>query len=110
MSIGQVVPKTDTGRRRRNNEDVYVCEPPLFAIADGMGGAQAGEVASGLAAEVLRQHADAPAGSDDPLVEAIQDANRVVYERAGESNVLSGMGTTLTVALVEADRVRIGHV
>jgi serine/threonine protein phosphatase PrpC len=46
---------TDPGRRRRRNEDAYVCEPPLFAIADGMGGAQAGEVASGLAAAVLEE-------------------------------------------------------
>ena len=46
---------TDTGRRRRRNEDAYVCEPPLFAIADGMGGAQAGEVASRLAAAVLEE-------------------------------------------------------
>jgi serine/threonine protein phosphatase PrpC len=41
MNLGQVVSVSDTGRKRRHNEDSYVCEPPLFAIADGMGGAQA---------------------------------------------------------------------
>jgi len=51
----RVAVATDPGRRRRHNEDAYVCEPPLFAIADGMGGAQAGEIASGLAAAVLSE-------------------------------------------------------
>ena len=45
---------TDTGRRRLRNEDAYVYEPPLFAIADGMGGARAGEVAAGIAAAALK--------------------------------------------------------
>ena len=110
MSIGQVVPKTDTGRRRRNNEDVYVCKPPLFAIADGMGGAQAGEVASGLTAEVLKEY-DSRAGAPEEQVQAlIQEANRRVYARATEDAELSGMGTTLTLALVTQNGVVFGHV
>src|SRR5215217_4750135 len=110
MSIGQVVPKTDTGRRRRNNEDVYVCKPPLFAIADGMGGAQAGEVASGLTAEVLKEY-DSSAGAREEQVQAlIQEANRRVYVRATEDAELSGMGTTLTLALVTENGVVFGHV
>jgi PPM family protein phosphatase len=52
--LGQTASLTDTGRKRRHNEDAYVVEPPLFAVADGMGGAQAGEVASSLAAAALR--------------------------------------------------------
>ena len=55
MRIGRVAGVTDTGRRRRQNEDAYVCEPPLFAIADGMGGAQAGELASRIAAAALEE-------------------------------------------------------
>ena len=51
--LGGSASVTDTGRRRRHNEDAYVCEPPLFAVADGMGGAQAGELASSLAAVVF---------------------------------------------------------
>ena len=55
MSVFASSARTDTGRKRRRNEDALVCEPPLFAIADGMGGAKAGEVASRLAAETLRE-------------------------------------------------------
>ena len=56
MSVGAFTAATDTGRKRRRNEDAYVVAPPLFAVADGMGGAQAGEVASKLAAAALVGH------------------------------------------------------
>jgi PPM family protein phosphatase len=102
---------TDTGRRRRHNEDAYVCEPPLFAVADGMGGAQAGELASGLAAAALRDETSQREGDGERRVdELIQEANRRVYERQSEDAAASGMGTTMTVALVEDGRVAIGHV
>ena len=55
IAIGQSYGESDTGRKRRRNEDTFVCEPPLFAVADGMGGAQAGEVASSLAANALKE-------------------------------------------------------
>src|SRR5213595_3130184 len=57
-SLGRTAALTDTGRKRRHNEDVYVVEPPIFAIADGMGGANAGEVAAALAADALRETGD----------------------------------------------------
>jgi serine/threonine protein phosphatase PrpC len=102
---------SDTGRRRRHNEDAYVVEPPLFAVADGMGGAQAGELASSLAAEALRDDTSQPEGDGERRVdELIQAANRRVYERQSEDAAASGMGTTMTVALVEDGRVAIGHV
>jgi protein phosphatase len=110
MSVSRATASTDTGQRRRTNEDAYVCHPPLFAIADGMGGAQAGEVASHLAATSL-EHADLDGQHDEQRVVAlIQDANRSVYERARSDESTSGMGTTMTVALVDGDLVRIGHV
>ena len=107
MSLGRTVALTDTGRKRRHNEDVYVVDPPIFAIADGMGGANAGEVAAALAADALRGEGGS---GEDTLVMLMQEANRRVYEQANEDAAKSGMGTTMTVALLEDSRVRIGHV
>src|SRR5213079_525581 len=105
--LGHVGVITDTGRKRRRNEDAFVCEPPLFAVADGMGGAQAGEIASSLAAAAVRDD-DSPAGDGDGerrVDELIQEANRRVYKRQSEDAAVSGMGTTMTVALVEDSTV-----
>jgi serine/threonine protein phosphatase PrpC len=101
---------THPGRKRRHNEDAYVVEPPLFAVADGMGGAKAGEVASGLAASALKDGDTDGASGEDRVTELIQEANRRVFRRATEDRDASGMGTTMTVALVEDDRVVFGHV
>ena len=103
---------THPGRKRRHNEDSYVHEPPLFAIADGMGGAKAGEVASGLAVEALQLRPDVSGDGESYVVDLIQEANRRVYDRAHEDAEASGMGTTMTVALVDAEhgRVVFGHV
>jgi len=107
--IGKVAAVTDPGRTRRHNEDSYVVEPPLFAIADGMGGAQAGEVASRLATAAL-QESQADAGGEQRIADLIQEANRRVYDRSSKDPNTSGMGTTITVALVEEDHVAFGHV
>ena len=107
--IGRVAAVTDPGRTRRHNEDSYVIEPPLFAIADGMGGAQAGEVASGLATAALKE-GQADAGWEQRIADLIQEANRRVYDRSSSDPNTSGMGTTITVALVEDDHVAFGHV
>ncbi len=107
--IGRVAWITDPGRKRRRNEDAYVCEPPLFAIADGMGGAQAGEVASRLAAAALKE-SGASTGGEQRIVDLIQEANRRVYDRSSTDPNTSGMGTTMTVALAEDGQVAFGHV
>jgi protein phosphatase len=101
---------TDTGRKRRRNEDEYVVAPPLFAIADGMGGAQAGELASSLAAGAVRDDESVSGSGERRVVDLIQEANRRVYQRSSQDASASGMGTTMTVALVEDGAVVFGHV
>ena len=110
LQIGQAVELTDTGRQREANEDNYFSSPPLFAVADGMGGAQAGEVASHLAVEAL---SDADPGTMPPeelLRTSIKDANRRIFDLAQGDASRSGMGTTMTAALLSGDEISFGHV
>jgi serine/threonine protein phosphatase PrpC len=109
-AIRQLGHATDTGKKRRRNEDDYVVEPPLFAVADGMGGAQAGELASSLAAGAVREDEGEVGSGERHVAELIQEANRRVYQRSSEDAAVSGMGTTMTVALVEDGTVAFGHV
>jgi PPM family protein phosphatase len=104
--IGRYSGFSHPGRRRRQNEDAFVVAPPLFAVADGMGGAKAGEIASRLAAAAVREEE----GERVDVGELIREANRRVWERARDDASAAGMGTTMTVALVEDHRVTIGHV
>jgi PPM family protein phosphatase len=110
VTVTQLGYGTDTGRKRRRNEDAYVVEPPLFAIADGMGGAQAGELASSLAAGAVREDEAAAGRGERRVAELIQEANRRVYERSSQDAAASGMGTTMTVAFVGEANVAFGHV
>lgn len=92
---------TDVGRVRSNNQDsLLVREGELFAVADGMGGHQGGEVASSLALSILEQAHDDPTTAT--LVKAVRTANQAVYDRASGDPELAGMGTTLT-ALADVD-------
>jgi PPM family protein phosphatase len=111
MVIGRAAGLTDTGRRRRQNEDSFVCDPPLFAIADGMGGAQAGELASRLAAAAIEKGAAAARG-EDGVVAVVRAANALIFERAVSDPEVAGMGTTATVALVDesAETLTVAHV
>src|SRR4051812_40408900 len=103
--------KTDTGRQRHANEDSYFARAPVFAVADGMGGAQAGEVASRIAAGAFEHQS---VGDDEPaegqLEEIAQQANRTIHQLAQEDSSRAGMGTTLTAAMVRDDEVALGHV
>jgi serine/threonine protein phosphatase PrpC len=108
--LGRAAGLSDTGRRRRHNEDAYVVRPPLFAVADGMGGAQAGEIASRLAAAALEEPLSEREDGQARVVSLIQEANRRVHRRSLEDPQASGMGTTMTVALVDESIVWIGHV
>lgn len=98
---------TDTGRVREHNEDSYLAAAPLFAVADGMGGHQGGEVASRVALETIDQ-----LGADDEvaLPQAVREANRAVLDRAARDRGLAGMGTTLTALVLKDNGIDLAHV
>jgi serine/threonine protein phosphatase PrpC len=102
--------RTDIGRSRRINEDGYLVRDPLFAVADGMGGHQGGEVASSLALETLGRLNAGQDGALRALVDEIRRANRDVLEKGGADPALQGMGTTLTVLLTEGEKAHVAHV
>jgi protein phosphatase len=91
---------TDVGRVRTNNEDSMIASAHLFAVADGMGGHQGGEVASDLALNTLETTFTEP--TTEGLLEAARDANAAVYQRGTGDPELHGMGTTL-VAIAPTD-------
>ena len=101
---------SDVGRQREGNEDSMLVDPPLFVVADGMGGAQAGEVASGLAVETLGEMPPENGNVEEELTEAIAQANRRIHDKAQDDRTLAGMGTTLTAAFVHDGKVTLGHV
>jgi PPM family protein phosphatase len=98
---------TDVGKVRHGNEDAYLVDPPLFAVADGMGGHRGGDVASQLALETVEQLFHK---GKTTLAEQIREANKAVFERSQQDKKVTGMGTTLTAALVDDDAVRLAHV
>ncbi len=103
--------RTDTGRQRSENEDSLFVRAPIFVVADGMGGAQAGEVASKTAADAFDR--DLPEVSPEQFLrETIETANRRIHELARADPSRAGMGTTITAAIVDAQKeeVGIGHV
>jgi PPM family protein phosphatase len=101
---------SDTGRQRRANEDSLMVRSPLFVVADGMGGAQAGEVASHVAAETFQ--VGLPGGSEPEaaLEELAQAANARIHELSHANAEQAGMGTTLTAVYVGEREVAIAHV
>jgi len=99
---------SDVGMVREGNEDNYLHDERLgiFAVADGMGGHEAGEVASAVAIEALR----AGVAGGSLITEAVIQANTAVLEKADANPAMRGMGTTLTAAIEVEGGLRIGHV
>ena len=99
---------SDVGMEREGNEDSYLELAPLFAVADGMGGANAGEVASGITVEILEE----AAGGDMPasLSAAIEKANERIHSMAEEDRSLAGMGCTCTAVWVAGEAMTLAHV
>lgn len=87
---------TDVGRVRQQNEDSFIADPRLFMVADGMGGHNAGEVASAIAVRTMLEAAGTGFTDQDTLVAAVRAANRAIHDAAGGLNEQRGMGTTLT--------------
>ena len=109
LRISEHFHASDLGRQRQGNEDNYFVRAPLFVVADGMGGAQAGEVASEMAVESF--DGGLPDGSPaDGLVSVIEEANRRIHDRSRTESQRAGMGTTVTAAYVGEREVTIAHV
>ena len=103
--------RSDTGRQRRANEDSYMARAPLFVVADGMGGARAGEVASQLAVESYEGGLpQSEATPEQRLADQARQANARIHELSRSESDLQGMGTTLTAVYVDEDEVSIAHV
>jgi serine/threonine protein phosphatase PrpC len=110
LRIAEHFHDSDLGRQRQGNEDNYYVRAPLFVVADGMGGAQAGEVASEIA--VRQFEGGLPDGEDpgDALVALIQAANTRIHEQARSDAQHAGMGTTTTAAYLTGNTVVVAHV
>lgn len=97
---------SDVGQVRQSNEDALLLSDPVFAVADGMGGARAGEVASAMAVAALH----GLQGDEQALAGAIEDVNRRIHRAAQSDASLLGMGTTITAAMLDGDALVLGHV
>ncbi len=110
LRVAEQYAGTDTGRQRRANEDSLLARSPLFVVADGMGGAQAGEVASRIAVESFRHGLDDAAEPELALSALALEANSRIHELSHSNAEQAGMGTTLTAIYVGEREVAIAHV
>jgi PPM family protein phosphatase len=101
---------TDPGRQRRGNEDALFAGPPYFAVADGMGGAQAGEVASGIAMDLFARSMPDDGSAEERLSTVAQVANARIHELSRSDRDRAGMGTTIAAVHVGDDEVAVAHV
>ena len=102
--------RSDRGLIRGNNQDSVYAGPRLLAVADGMGGHQAGEVASEMAVESFDRGLPEDGSPAEGLVHVIEDANRRIHERSRADEQRAGMGTTVTAAYVGEGDVTVAHV
>lgn len=110
IRVADFAAASDVGRIRRANEDAYFVRSPLFVVADGMGGAQAGEVASKIASEAFAGGLDQSLPPERRMAEVVSAANNEIHAKSTADRDLHGMGTTLTAALLGDDEITIAHV
>jgi PPM family protein phosphatase len=110
LRVAEQYAGTDTGLQRRANEDALLARAPLFVVADGMGGAQAGEVASRIAVESFHAGLEHSVSPEEGLVAHALAANARIHGLSRENAEQAGMGTTLTAVYVGEDEVAIAHV
>jgi PPM family protein phosphatase len=110
LRVAEHAELTDTGLQRRANEDAFFARAPLFVVADGMGGAQAGEVASATAIEVLAAGLGDGESVEQQLSAAVQQANAQIHALSVADDERAGMGTTITAAYVGENNVTLVHV
>jgi len=110
LRVAEQYTGTDTGRQRRANEDALLARAPLYVVADGMGGAQAGEVASRIAVEVFQPGLRDAAEPERALAALALLANERIHELSHSNAEQAGMGTTLTAVYVGEHEVAIAHV
>jgi protein phosphatase len=106
----EIVALTDTGLQRRDNEDAKFARAPVFVVADGMGGAQAGEVASKIAVEAFEQGLPDQGSPEEQLATRAREANKRIYAISREERERAGMGTTLTAAYLGDHELSVAHV
>jgi PPM family protein phosphatase len=110
LRVAEQYAVSDTGRQRRANEDSLLARSPLFVVADGMGGAQAGEVASRIAVESFKPGIHSDSHPELALAEIARSANLRIHQRSHSNAEQAGMGTTLTAVYVGEEEVSIAHV
>lgn len=104
---------TDVGMKRHNNEDSYIVNEAnsIYIVADGMGGHNAGEIASLEACRIIESYILHNEGYiDDILRDAVVKANRDIFVRAAENSSLQGMGTTIDACVIKENILHIAHV
>ena len=110
LRASDTIAKTDTGRQRRENEDCAFARAPVFVVADGMGGAQAGEVAAQIAVDAFSHGLPDSGRPEERLASRVQEANQRIWEQSRARSEQAGMGTTLTAAYLDDSELAIAHV
>jgi protein phosphatase len=110
LQVAETIVLTDVGRQRRSNEDSSYASAPVFVVADGMGGAQAGEVASQIVVEAFSAGLPEEGTPEERLSVVVQKANQEIHARSRSESANAGMGTTVTAAYLDDDAVVLAHV